>query len=246
MRREALAIAYKIHHTVEPLSCPRIAKSFALPDGRAHDIAYNLYLAGIIRGELGVFRAAEDRVLRDVIDGLYLREVLAKSTHDLTEYFLVALVPQKEHVARYDMALPMVKEAELIAAQGLEQIGKNLDLNPETIGQMQIAVIEACINAIEHGRGSGGNIYVSVVVDEDQLEVSVESAGQEFIIQETGEPFRDQESTKAPGRGWGIKMIRRFVDDVKFEKTALGTKIVLVKKIEKPASKEKENAISHE
>jgi anti-sigma regulatory factor (Ser/Thr protein kinase) len=51
---------------------------------------------------------------------------------------------------------------------------------------------------------------------------------------------------KAAGRGWGIKLIRRFVDDVRFEKTALGTKIVLVKKIEKSASKQKENTISHE
>jgi len=246
MRRMALAIAYKIHHTAEPLSCQRIAKSFALPDDRAHDIAYNLYLAGIIRGELGVFRAAEDQVVRDVIDCLYLREVLAKSTHDLTEHFFAELVPQKRHVVRYDMDLPMVKEAELIAAQGLEQIGKNLNLDPETVGQLQIAVIEACINAIEHSRGTGDNFHVSVAVDEDQLAVSVESAGQEFIIRETGEPFRDQETVKAPGRGWGIKLIRRFVDHVEFEKTALGTKIVLIKKIEKSASKQKENTIIHE
>ncbi|HYA86906.1 MAG TPA: ATP-binding protein [Nitrospirota bacterium] len=246
MRRVALAIAYKIHHTAEPLSCQRIAKSFALTDDRAHDVAYNLYLAGIIRGELGVFRAEEDRVLRDVIDCLYLREVLTKSTHELTEYFLAALVPQKGHVARYDMALPMVKEAELIAAQGLEQIGKNLNLNPETIGQLQIAVIEACINAIEYSRGRGDNIYVSVIVDEDQLEVSVESAGPEFIIRETGEPFRDQEAAKGPGRGWGIKLMKRFVDEIEFEKTALGTKIVLIKKIEKSTGRKKESAISHE
>ncbi len=246
MRRVALAIAHKIHHTVEPLSCQRIAKSFALTEDRAHDCAYRLYLAGFIRGEFGVFRAVDDRALRDVIDCLYLREVLAKSTHDLTEHFFEALVPQKRNVVRYDMALPMVKEAELIAAQGLEQIGKNLNLNLETIGQLQIAVIEACINAIEHGRGSGDSVHVSVAVDDDQMEVSIESAGTEFIIRETGEPFRDQEATKTAGRGWGIKLIRRFVDQVKFEKTALGTKIVLVKKIEKSAGKEKENAINHE
>ncbi len=246
MRRVALAIAYKIHHTVEPLSCQRIAKSFTLTEDRAHEIAYNLYLAGFIRGEFGVFRAAEDRVLRDVIDSLYLREILARSPHDLTEHFLEALVPQKGHIARYDMSLPMVKEAELIAAQGLEQIGKNLNLNLETIGQLQIAVIEACINAIEHGRGNDDNVYVSITVDDEQMEVSVESAGMEFIIQETGEPFRDQEAVKTGGRGWGIKLMKRFVDQVRFEKTALGTKIVLVKKIEKTAGKQKETAISHE
>ena len=94
----------------------------------------------------------------------------------------------------------MAREAELIVAQSLEQIGKNLNLNQDAIGQLQIAVIEACINAIEHGRGMDDKIYVSVAVDGDQTEVSVESAGQEFIIQETREPYRDQEAEKSRKR----------------------------------------------
>jgi hypothetical protein len=35
--------------------------------------------------------------------------------------------------------------------------------------------------------------------------------------------------------------MKRFVDDVRFEKTTHGTKIVLVKKIEKAAGIQKEN-----
>jgi anti-sigma regulatory factor (Ser/Thr protein kinase) len=147
---------------------------------------------------------------------------------------------------RFDMTLPMAREAELIVAQSLEQIGKNLTLNQDAIGQLQIAVIEACINAIEHGRGADDKVYVSVAVDEDQMEVSVESAGQEFIIRETGEPFRDQEAEKKTGRGWGIKLMKRFVDHVTFEKTANGTKIVLVKKIEKAAGIKKEDTANRE
>jgi anti-sigma regulatory factor (Ser/Thr protein kinase) len=246
MRRVALAIAYKIHHNVEPLSCQRIAKSFALTDGHASESAYNLYLAGFIRGEFGVFRASDDQVLRDVVDCLYLRELLTKSTHDLREHFLEVLVQQKKHISRYDMTLPMVQEAELVAAQGLEQIGKNLNINLEAIGQLQIAVIEACINVIEHGKGLEDKVYVSVAVEDEQIEVSIESAGMEFIIQETGEPFRDPDVEKSAGRGRGLKLIRQFVDQVKFEKTVTGTKVVLIKKIEKSERKQKESAISRE
>jgi anti-sigma regulatory factor (Ser/Thr protein kinase) len=188
----------------------------------------------------------DDRVLRDIVDALSMRELLAKSPHDLEMHFLEALLPQKGQVVRFDMTLPMAREAELIVAQSLEQIGKNLNLNQDAIGQLQIAVIEACINAIEHGRGMDDKIYVSVAVDEDQTEVSVESAGQEFIIQETGEPYRDQEAEKKAGRGWGIKLMKRFVDHVRFEKTTYGTKIVLVKKIEKSASIHKEDTANHE
>jgi serine/threonine-protein kinase RsbW len=235
-RRIALAITSKIYHTSEALSCQRIAKIFALTDSQANDIMQALYLAGFIRGEFGTFRAMDDRVLRDIVDSLSMREILAKSTHDLEEHFREALVPQKEKAVRFDMTLPNSKDAELIVAQSLEQIGKNLNINQDAIGQLQIAVIEACINAIEHGRGMDDKVYISIAAEEDHLEVSVESAGQEFIVQETGEPYRDQEAAKTTGRGWGIKLIKRFVDQVKFEKTTYGTKIVLIKKIEKSAS----------
>jgi anti-sigma regulatory factor (Ser/Thr protein kinase) len=245
-RRIALAITSKIYHTSEALSCQRIAKIFALTDSQANDIMQALYLAGFIRGEFGTFRAMEDRVLRDIVDSLSMREILAKSTHDLEEHFLEVLVPQKEKAVRFDMTLPIAKDAELIIAQSLEQIGKNLNINQEAIGQLQIAVIEACINAIEHGRGTDDKVYVSIAAEEDHLEVSVESAGQEFIVQETGEPYRDLETGKAKGRGWGIKLIKRFVDDVKFEKTTYGTKIVLIKKIEKSANIHQEDMANRE
>jgi serine/threonine-protein kinase RsbW len=245
-RRTALAIMSKIYHTADALSCQRIAKFFALTDSQAHDIIHSLYLAGFIRGEFGTFRATDDRVLRDVVDSLSMREILAKSSHDLEEHFHGALVPQKDKAVRFDMTLPNAKDAELIVAESLEQIGKNLNINQEAIGQLQIAVIEACINAIEHGRGIDDKVYVSIAAEEDHLEVSVESAGQEFIIQETGEPYRDQEAAKTQGRGWGIKLIKRFVDSVKFEKTAYGTKIVLIKKIEKSASVHQEDTAIRE
>ncbi len=245
-RRTVLAIISKIYHTSEALSCQRIAKVFALNDSQAHDMVHSLYLSGFIRGEFGTFRAMDDRVLRDIVDSLSMREILAKSTHDLEGHFLEALVPQKEKVVRFDMTLPVARDAELIVAQSLEQIGKNLNINQEAIGQLQIAVIEACINAIEHGRGMDDKVYVSVVAEEDHLEVSVESAGQEFIIQETGEPYRDQEAAKTAGRGWGIKLIKRFVDNVRFEKTTYGTKIVLLKKIEKSADIHKEDTANRD
>ncbi len=245
-RRTALAITSKIYHTSEAISCQRVAKVFALTENQAHDILRALYLAGFIRGEFGVFRAMDDRVLQNIVDSLSMRELLAKSTHDLEIHFLEALVPQKAQVVRFDITLPTAREAELIVAQSLEQIGKNLNINQDAIGQLQIAVIEACINAIEHGRGMDDKVYVSVAVDEDHLEVSVESAGQEFIVQETGEPYRNQETAKAEGRGWGIKLIKRFVDHVKFENTTYGTKIVLVKKIEKSAGIQKEDTASRE
>ncbi len=246
VRRTALAIAYKIYHTSEPLSCQRIAKSFALTDSQAEEIAHALYLAGLVRGEFGVFRAVEDGVLRDIIDSVYMKEILGKPAHDLEQEFLEKSIPQKEGVIQFDVTLPMIKDAELVAAQCLEQIGKNLNISQDSLGQLQIAVIEACLNAIEHSKGGEKKIYLSFVADGDHVEVSVESAGWEFVVQETGEPFGDREHVKSSGRGLGIKMMKRFADEVRFEKTARGTKTVLVKNLAKPAVVQKDDKASRE
>jgi serine/threonine-protein kinase RsbW len=246
MRRTALAIIQKIYHAGEPIACQRIATSFSLTLHQAEAAAHALYLAGFIQGEFGVFRAVEDLVLRDIIDYLYMKEILAKPAHDLEQEFLEKILPEREETVRYDMTLPMVKEAELVAAQCLDQLGKNLQLNQDAIGQLQIAVIEACINAMEHSKGTENKIHVSIAADGDHLEVSIESDGQEFVEQETGEPFGDRDVAKTPGRGWGIKLMKRFADEVRFEKTGRGTKIVLVKKNVKSASIRKEESADRE
>jgi anti-sigma regulatory factor (Ser/Thr protein kinase) len=240
LRRAALATAHKIYHTREPFSCQRIATAFSLTNDQAETIAQALYLAGYIRGEFGVFRAMEDSVLRDIIDGLYRTEILAKPSHDLEREFLEKLLPMREDAVRYEVTLPMNKEAELVAAQCLEQIGKNLKIDQDVIGQLQIAVIEGCINAIEHSKGAENKIYVSVATERDRLEISIESSGQEFIVQETGEPFGDRGIAKAPGRGWGLKLMKRYADDVRFEKTLRGVRTILIKNLGKTADVKKE------
>jgi stage II sporulation protein AB (anti-sigma F factor) len=246
LRRAALATAHKIYHTREPLSCQRIATAFSLTDDQAETIAKALYLAGYIRGEFGVFRSREDAVLRDIIDCLYRTEILAKPAHDLEREFLEKLLPMREDTVRYDVTLPMEKEAELVAAQCIEQICKNLKIDQDTIGQLQIAVIEGCINAIEHSKGTENKIYVSVASERDRLEISIESSGQEFIVQETGEPFGDRGIAKAPGRGWGLKLMKRYADDVRFEKTLRGIKTVLIKNLGKTADVKKEGKAGNE
>jgi serine/threonine-protein kinase RsbW len=245
-RRLALATAHKIAFGSRPLSCGQIARVFTLTVGQAEAVAHALYRAGIVRGEFGVFRAPEDRVLRDVLDGLYRREILGKSVHDVEEGLLETLASGTDETVSFEIALPMVKEAELVAAHCLEQVGKNLGMHPDAIGQLQIAVIEACINAMEHGKGTGKKVRIGIIGAADRLEVSIESDGREFVPMETGEPVVDREQAKASGRGWGIKLMKRFADEVRFEKTARGTRTILIKKFNKTAEVLKEDTENRE
>ncbi len=245
-RKAALGIIHAINHAAEPASSHRIARSLSLTEKEVAVAVQMLYLAGLIRGEFGVFRPVEDRVMRDVLECLYRRELLAQSQRDLEQHLRQEVLPQQQSSVRYDLTIPMIKEAELVAAQCIEQIGKNLHLHEDTIGQMQIAVIEACINAIEHGKGMDDTIAVTIVSERGRLEVSIEHAGPEFIVQETREPASERDAGKEPVRGWGIKLMKRFADEVRFERTVRGTKTVLIKKIGTPANAQKEDTTNRE
>ncbi|MFA5072632.1 MAG: ATP-binding protein [Nitrospirota bacterium] len=239
-RKIALSLCYKTYHSREPLSLEQIAESFEGTTAELETIVHGLYGAGFIEGAFGVMRPVEDLVLRDVIEALFQKEILAQPAHDLQQEFLDRLLPQKSDMTRFDLVLPMAKEAELVAAQCLDQIGKNLGFDQDTIGQLQIAVIESCINAIEHSGGAERKIYLSVIVEENRMEIGIESSGREFVVQQTGEPFGDREGMKTPGRGWGIKLMKRVADEVRFEKTARGMKTVLIKTFNKAMSGKKE------
>ena len=240
-RAHALAILHIVHGSPEPISPPQIARRLSLPVDRTIAVLKALYLAGLVRGEFGIFRPVEERVARDVLENLYQREVLAESRGSQQRSLREQLRPGQENAARYDLTIPMTRESELVAAQCIEQIGKNLHFHEDMIGQMQIAVIEACINAIEHAQGSDKTITVSILVERDRLEVSIEHAGPEFIIEETGEPLTTKGSPTAPPRGWGIKVMKRFADEVRFERTTRGTKTVLIKNLQTHSAVRKED-----
>ncbi|MDP1758421.1 MAG: ATP-binding protein, partial [Thermodesulfovibrionales bacterium] len=222
-RRRVLEITNRIYHTGESLTQHRISKAFSLSERDTEVITTALYRAGFVSGEFGVFRAPEDRVLIDFIDCLYMKEVRGKSYRDIEMGLLEKAADTKCKGISFEMTIPMVREAELVAAQCLEQIGKNLHLDEDVIGQLQMAVIEACINAMEHSKGEDKNIYLSFNFAEDLAEISIESSGRDFVSQETGEPFVGRGLKEDAGRGWGIKLMKNFVDSVRFEKTERGT-----------------------
>jgi serine/threonine-protein kinase RsbW len=245
-RRRVLEITNRIYHTGESLTSHRISKVFSLSERDTEAITGALYRAGFVRGEFGVFRAPEDRVLIDFIDCLYMKEVRGKSYRDIKIGLLEKAADAKCRGASFEMTIPMVREAELVAAQCLEQIGKNLRLEQDVIGQLQMAVIEACINAVEHSKGEDKNIYLSFNFSEDMAEISIESSGRGFVSQETGEPFVGRGLKEDTGRGWGIKFMKNFADSVRFEKTERGTKVVLVKNLLRKARINKEDTATSE
>lgn len=244
VRRHAIEICNKLYHSEEPLTVSRIAKVLSLDERYADTLTASLHLSGLVHGEFGMVRAPDDAVLKDFMTTLHQKEILGKSVPDIAGEMQEQPSAEQGKPSAIELVVPMVKDAELIAAQCLDQLGKNLQASQEAIGQLQIAVIEACINAIEHGGGTEKKMFLTFDASEDQIEVSIESPGREFVSPETGEPFFHARLQDDAWRGWGMKLMEKFTDGVRFEKSSRGTKVILTKKISKAGDLSREGVVN--
>ena len=128
-------------------------------------------------------------------------------------------VDPKDLIA-YEMIIPMVSDAELVAVRALEQITENGDFDEKSKGQIRMALIEACINAKEAASSQKARIRLRFQTSPDRLitHLHYESSTNNEVI-----PSR--EATK----GWSVKMLQTLMDDVKLYHSHHGLELVMTK-----------------
>jgi serine/threonine-protein kinase RsbW len=130
-------------------------------------------------------------------------------------------VPLAEN--EYEMVIPMNGESELIAAHAVEEIAKRHNLDAKSINQLKTALVEACINAAEHSLSPDRKIYQRFRVEEDRVVLTVSNRGLRLTSRmPADEPTEGR-------RGWGLKLMRRLMDEVTIEHVDDGTRIVMTK-----------------
>lgn len=135
-------------------------------------------------------------------------------------------------LGEYALAIPMAADTELVAASAIDQVAMQSGLSDAARGQVKMAVIEACINAREHG-GEMGTITLTARSTDTHLEITVENPGRVFDPGEVAEPVLEQKMGKGKSlrdkRGWGLKLMRNLMDEVVFEPTDEGTRVRMIK-----------------
>lgn len=129
----------------------------------------------------------------------------------------------------FELILPMAVDAELVAAKAIEEIAARANFDEDAIGQIKMALIEACINATEHSRRKNGKISLKFIVHPDRLTIYVQNEGESFDPSLVVEPNIDDQLIGKSKRGWGLKLMKSFMDEVKFEKVDQGTKLIMTK-----------------
>ncbi len=223
------------------------------PDADLHDTGMLSKILGVSESSLGqvleavnltgmlrpAFSESKDYVLQDFIHSLHMREVEGIKRERARELIQSRHFPPAAATSSFEMVIPMASDTELVAARALEQICKNINLSSDVTDQIQLALIESCINAAEHSGSYDKRIFLSFSVSAEKLEMIIESPGK-FFQPDMEEPLETNKQLSSDNkRGWGLKLMGKIMDDVRIERIADRTRVILIKNI-------KPNEVLHE
>ena len=132
------------------------------------------------------------------------------------------------------LTLPMIPDMELTASKTAGAMGEHIGMSRDKIDEVQMAVVEACINAFEHSSSEDREVLIKLLVLGDDSA----PRGLEITIQDKGVGFSPDDHVSAgkkaltspQKRGHGLRIISGLMDDVDIKSGDGGT-IVIMKKL---------------
>jgi serine/threonine-protein kinase RsbW len=115
----------------------------------------------------------------------------------------------------------------------VQQVARCASLDDPEVYAVQLAVDEACTNIIEHAYSGeeAGNIECTCDVLSDGLKVILHDHAPPFNPDEVPEPVLNVPLEEVKSRGLGLFLIRKMMDEVKFEFTPdVGNTLTMVKR----------------
>ena len=128
------------------------------------------------------------------------------------------------------LTVPMIPDMELAVTKTLDGLSKFISLSPDQFDEVRHAIIEACVNASEHSRSKDRKIYLKFCIEPAMLKIDVADYGSGFDPNSVEEPdIRNKLFKSARKRGWGLKLMQHFMDEVVIQSSSLGTEIKMIK-----------------
>lgn len=128
--------------------------------------------------------------------------------------------------------LPMEPDRELEAGEMASALAESVNMDPDRIDEVRMAVHEAFINASEHSRAPDRQVYVTVALEgegvPEALRITVRDTGTGFTTRSLRGTMREPRELPRK-RGWGLTIIRRLMDEVEISSNEQGTMIVMFK-----------------
>jgi len=200
----------------------RLSRVSGLSEAETEKIIGVLENSGMIRDKDGVFQ--------DFIRCRYMMEIEGRSAGDARDKIEARYISENERSC-FEMVIPMHANAELVVAKAVEQIGRNINLDSEFLNFLQLALIEVCINAIEHSGSYEKKVFLKFITGTDKLEIIIENSGRFFSLESLKDVPVDEKLKLGMKRGWGYKLLHKIMDSVKVERVNDRTRVILTKDI---------------
>ena len=132
------------------------------------------------------------------------------------------------------LTLPMLPDMEIAASKTVTALAEFMEMTPDRIDEVRMAVLEACINAFEHSRSEDGKVLLTFSVlgkgiEPEKLQIRVEDAGVGFDPDDVEDPNIEDKLKAKSKRGWGLKIIRSLMDEVDIRSNQRGTTVIMSK-----------------
>lgn len=131
------------------------------------------------------------------------------------------------------LTLPLAPDMELAAGKTATAMAELMSMGADRIDEVRMAVVEACINAIEHSHSLDQKVELTFEVlggfEPETLRITVRDAGVGFSPRDVKEPTMEDKLKATRKRGWGLKIMKGLMDDVEIRSGSNGTMIVMTK-----------------
>ncbi len=132
------------------------------------------------------------------------------------------------------LTLPMLPDMEIAASKTVTALAEFMEMSPDRIDEVRMAVLEACINAFEHSRSEDGKVLLTFSVlgegsEPEKLRIRIEDSGVGFEPGDVEEPNIQDKLKAESKRGWGLKIIRSLMDEVDIHSNSSGTIVIMSK-----------------
>jgi len=128
------------------------------------------------------------------------------------------------------LTIPMRPDMELKVTHIASSVAEAMRLDKDKIDEIKLALIEACLNAIEHSKSKDKKVHIKFKMTGDQLEIIIKDYGVGFDPSKIKEPKIEEKLKSLSKRGWGLKIMRSLMDSVVINSHKGGTKIVMTKR----------------
>ena len=133
------------------------------------------------------------------------------------------------------LTLDLAPDMEVEACEKACAIAELMGMSEDRIDEVKMAMIEACINAIEHSGSRDSKLYVDIAVigseEPKELRITVSDRGVGFNRENLVEPKIEQKLKSESKRGWGLQIMEGLMDHVTVASTAAGTSVIMTKSI---------------